>query len=131
MDELDEHRAAIAKIDAAVASSTTKAGSALTCHRGCDSCCVDGLTVLPVEAALIEDAIERGVAGPPSTPSAQPGRCAFLDVDGACSIYAVRPVVCRTHGLALKKGASLPIVSSCALNYTTRAPTTDEALNAE
>lgn len=27
-----------------------------------------------------------------------PEFCSFLDVDGACSIYDVRPIICRTHG---------------------------------
>lgn len=28
-------------------------------------------------------------------------RCAFLGVDGACTVYDHRPVICRTHGLPL------------------------------
>jgi len=30
------------------------------------------------------------------------GACAFLDADGACRIYADRPLVCRSQGLPLR-----------------------------
>ena len=142
-DPLLEHKAALAKIDGAVALSASKAGDALACKRGCSACCVDGLSVLPVEAALIASS---GLAAP-SQPSSQPGMCAFLDDDGACSVYPVRPVLCRTHGLALRSSSSsssssppssldrrpglriLDDVSACELNYTTRAPTRDDILD--
>lgn len=152
-DALLEHKLALTKIDGAVALASTKAGDALQCARGCASCCVDGLSVLPVEAALIE----AGGLGPPARSAASaspaPKMCAFLDDDGACSIYPVRPVLCRTHGLALRApsrndGAralapsrTLHIlgdagnvgddVSACELNYTARAPKRDEVLDAE
>jgi Fe-S-cluster containining protein len=29
-------------------------------------------------------------------------RCAFLEADGACGIYGLRPLVCRSHGLPLQ-----------------------------
>ncbi len=138
-DPLIEHKAALAKIDGAVALASSKAGDALVCKRGCASCCVDGLSVLPVEAALIE---ESGLMPPPVSAA---GACAFLDEDGACSIYPVRPVLCRTHGLALRTSAGgddvnegapraglrvLGEVSACGLNYTARAPRADEVLDA-
>lgn len=135
---LAEHEAALQKIDDAVTRASTLARDALSCRQGCSACCVEGLSVLPVEAALI---LSAGLA-PPARP--QPGRCVFLDEDGACTVYPVRPVVCRTHGLALrgaeqstapsKPRAHLSVlgddVSACALNYTERAPTTAEVLDA-
>lgn len=54
-------------------------------------------------------------------------------------MYQVRPVLCRTHGLALKTGeagvrGSLRVlgqdVSACELNYSTRAPAREEILDA-
>lgn len=131
IDPLAEHRAALAKIDAAVAQTSARAGDALTCKRGCDACCVDGLSVLPVEAALIE------VHGGRPPAQQREGMCAFLDDDGACTVYEARPVLCRTHGLALKSadGArGLRVlnddVSACSLNYTTRSPEASEVLDA-
>ena len=133
-DLLDEHRAALAKIDAAVAQTSARAGDALTCKRGCDACCVDGLSVLPVEAALIE------VHGGRPPPTQREGMCAFLDDEGACTVYDARPVLCRTHGLALKSADTTDTtrglrvlsddVSACSLNYTARSPQQAEVLDA-
>lgn len=137
-DPLDEHRAALAKIDAAVANASTRAADALACKRGCDACCVDGLSVLPVEAGLIEVHVAATGKRPPAQQT--PGRCAFLDEEGACTVYDARPVLCRTHGLALKTADVEPSsrnlrilgddLSACELNYTTRAPRSDEVLDA-
>lgn len=133
-DALGELRAALEKIDAAVAQSLARAGDAVTCQRGCARCCVEGLSVLPVEAALLESA---GLPAPERTTA---GMCAFLDERGDCAIYPVRPVLCRTHGLALKTEADparapgLRVlgddVEVCALNYATRAPAPAEVLDA-
>jgi hypothetical protein len=142
-DQLHEYRAAVAKIDDAVARASASAADALACKRGCASCCVDGLSVLPVEAAAIR---ASGLA-PPARPTADRGMCAFLDHEGACSIYAARPVLCRTHGMALKMAeavddaeanarpaSALRIlgddVTACALNFTNRSPRASEVLDA-
>lgn len=130
---LREYRAAVARIDEAVALVAGRAEDALACARGCSACCADGLSVLPVEAV----AIELSGARPPVTH--KPGMCAFLDEDDACTIYDARPVLCRTHGLALRQSADpqrgaltvLNDVGFCALNYTERAPAPDEVLDAE
>lgn len=71
----------------------------LRCGMGCASCCVDDLTVLPIEAARIQAAHAELLAH--GTPHA-PGACAFLDDASACRIYADRPYVCRTQGLPLR-----------------------------
>lgn len=74
-------------------------GSRLRCGRGCSGCCIDGLTVLEVEAELIRRRhLELCETGEPNPP----GACAFLDAEGACRIYESRPYVCRTQGLPLR-----------------------------
>lgn len=71
----------------------------LKCRRGCFDCCVDELTVFEVEAEVIRaahpDLLNSGVPAPQ-------GRCAFLDAEGGCRVYASRPYVCRTQGLPLR-----------------------------
>ena len=109
----------------------------MQCARGCSSCCVDDLRVLPVEA----EAIARHVEEHPITRVAPVGRCAFLDDDGACTVYDARPFLCRTHGLPLRteadaEGGRVGLrvlrddVSVCSLNFTTRAPVPREVLDA-
>lgn len=74
-------------------------GRHLVCRQGCHDCCVDDLTVFPVEAELIRRHNEPLLSFSQPHP---PGKCAFLDGDGACRIYPWRPYVCRTQGLPLR-----------------------------
>jgi hypothetical protein len=87
------------KVDRAVASLERRHGDRLRCGLGCASCCVDDLTVFPVEAERIRrhhsGLLESGAPHPE-------GACAFLDDRGACRIYEHRPYVCRTQGLPLR-----------------------------
>lgn len=71
----------------------------LNCKRGCHACCVDDLTVIPIEAERIRTSHEALLRE--GTPHA-PGACAFLGDEGECRIYANRPYVCRTQGLPLR-----------------------------
>ena len=88
-----------AEVDADARDLARAHGSRLRCARGCSSCCVDGLTVLEVEADRIRAAHAALLAAGAPHPK---GACAFLDVEGACRIYADRPYVCRTQGLPLR-----------------------------
>jgi hypothetical protein len=69
------------------------------CTRGCSECCVDDLTVFPVEALHIRRRHEALLREGEPHPT---GACAFLSGDGACRIYRERPYVCRTQGLPLR-----------------------------
>ncbi len=138
-DVLGEYLAVVAKVDAAVDAAFALATDAVICARGCDSCCAPGLSVLPVEAERIARHLEEQAVG--DDVGARDDRCCFLDGDGACAIYAARPLLCRTHGLPLRSGGLsedargalrvLNDVSVCALNFTERPPTADEILDAE
>ncbi|MBM4282923.1 MAG: YkgJ family cysteine cluster protein [Deltaproteobacteria bacterium] len=135
-DELAEYRALVDKVDAAVAAAAARAGEQVTCRAGCSSCCVDGLSVMPVEAhAIAAHVAAHGLDAVRASEDA----CVFLDGRGRCRVYAARPLLCRTHGLPLRtrepdgRGA-LPIVddlSVCGLNFTGRPPVPAEALNAD
>jgi Fe-S-cluster containining protein len=88
-----------AVVDALVAPIAASHVPPLACRAGCHGCCVDGLTVFAIEAAVIEahhgDLLAEGDAH-------APGACAFLDASGECRVYAHRPYVCRTQGLPLR-----------------------------
>ena len=73
----------------------------VACRRGCADCCRMNVEVTSVEAARIAAGTGRPVrpltqskAHAPTEFAGQP--CPFL-VDNACSIYALRPYVCRHH----------------------------------
>jgi len=88
-DEVDSEARALAAVHA----------DRLQCRRGCHACCVDELTVTRLEAERIRRAHPDLMAK--GTPHAA-GACAFLDDEGACRVYAERPLVCRSQGLPLR-----------------------------
>lgn len=136
--DLSEYDAVVAKVDAAVAKASATAE--LACRAGCDSCCVAGLSVLPVEAAALRRHLaQRTERGELAFTAKGNGHCVFLDVAGRCSVYAARPILCRTHGLPLRTSGEAPRgslrvvgddVTVCNLNFTTRPPTPAETLDA-
>ncbi len=101
-------------------------GDAITCHAGCDACCHRRFSVTAIESAALRrhlDALDpearealrdRALHGDPT-------RCPALDADGRCDVYAARPVICRSHGLALRfrdDARHLPVLDACERNYT-------------
>jgi uncharacterized protein len=88
-----------ALVDEAAAPVTQANAQRLQCRSGCSDCCIDGLTVFAIEAAVIR---RHHAALLESAEPHPPGGCAFLDAAGRCRIYAERPYVCRTQGLPLR-----------------------------
>ena len=66
---------------------------ALVCQRRCQASC-GPVHPSPIERLAILRATHR-VVGPDHTGR----RCRLLEPDGACAIYAHRPMVCRLFGL--------------------------------
>lgn len=77
-------------------------GRAVACAKGCDACCsLKDIPIYPLELNgiywyVIEKlpAETKARLKPRLSASAQTGECPFL-LDGACSIYDVRPIACR------------------------------------
>ncbi|MEZ4282167.1 MAG: YkgJ family cysteine cluster protein [Myxococcota bacterium] len=88
-----------AEVAAAAQVLALRHADRLQCRRGCHGCCVDDLTVTRVEAERIRRAHPALLAEGAPHPL---GACAFLDAEGACRIYAERPLVCRSQGLPLQ-----------------------------
>ena len=99
----------------------------MQCRSGCHDCCHVRLTVTRVEAAAICDAIstwpaEKRAALAANVAAAPADRCAALDPAGRCTIYAVRPIVCRSHGVPIRMRGALPVIQACFRNFTARGP---------
>jgi Fe-S-cluster containining protein len=101
-----------------------------------------GLAVLPEEARARVRA--RGLRERARAALGEgEARCALLEEDGSCAIYAQRPLVCRSQGQALRypegfvPEASVRMriqggaVTWCPLNYTDTAPRSEDVLDAE
>jgi len=97
----------------------------IACGAGCHECCVDGLTLVPVEAAVLGGELglerERVHALIDVPPGADRGRCVLLDGDGRCTAYPARPIVCRTEGLPLSYPEPTGVIV-CELNFRGAVP---------
>ncbi|MBL0215575.1 MAG: YkgJ family cysteine cluster protein [Myxococcales bacterium] len=134
MSRLDE---VTAKVDAFFARVEARHGSDMQCGTGCSDCCHARLTVTGVEARSIGQELAtwdapRRAALAANAATGPEDRCAALDPDGRCLIYAVRPVVCRSHGAPIRmRQGSLPVVQSCFKNFTHVTPDADCVIDQE
>ncbi len=102
---LRNYRQLIERVDELCRHITEAYPAAVTCHRGCDSCCRH-LTLFPVEGAALHSALFELPAAQATdlrqhaAAATADGPCPLL-ADGACRLYAARPLICRTHGLPL------------------------------
>lgn len=103
--------------------------AAVTCHAGCAACCAVDLSLFPVEAAALREAV-RALPAAARQAAAERARagahCALLDPGTRrCLVYADRPLICRTHGLAVRfEGRT----SWCPLNYRDETPALADTL---
>jgi Fe-S-cluster containining protein len=140
------------KVDAFFARVTARHGTDMQCQTGCADCCHVRLTVTAVEAAAIRayaaglpHSVRRQLANDSCCDGAASGsvsivsdtasdnrgaRCAALDPAGRCTIYAARPLVCRSHGVPIRlRAASLPVVQACHRNFRRTTPDADCVLD--
>jgi len=115
-----------AKVDAFfdAASRRLPGADGITCHAGCADCCRRRFSVTAVEAEAIAEALAALPAEARATlaeraRSEGEGACPALESDGRCAIYEARPVICRTHGLAIRfrDERSLPVLDACPRNF--------------
>jgi len=91
----------------------------IACYKGCASCCHSRVTVTEDEAALlVHHAHKHRISIDTVRMNAQKGvaatewknipvadqRCIFLTETGTCSVYEVRPGVCRKHLVTSEPG---------------------------
>ncbi len=91
----------------------------MKCSIGCDSCC-ESLTLFPIEYYYIKSQLEDFGSLPKNRLiNYFTKACRFL-VNGKCSIYKIRPIICRTQGLPLLYENSYGTgfeLSACKLNF--------------
>ncbi len=95
----------------------------LRCAPGCDDCCRLERNAFQVEIKHIRAWLQSRPAllSLLRARSEEPTRCCFLNAEGRCDIYPVRPIICRSHGPALRQGEQL---LHCALNFEEGDPET-------
>lgn len=123
------------RVDAHFDAALARSPGAFQCGPGCETCCHVRIGVFTVEAAPIRDALARlgqrnpalraQVRSQADDPS-HADRCALL-VDGRCTVYEVRPLICRSHGLPIAAAESGdpadPLrLDHCPLNFRDETP---------
>lgn len=123
------------RVDAHFERAAAAQPDQIHCRLGCDGCCAPGLSVFGIEAARIADALARMASDNPALRQLvrQRGRtadtldrCALL-VAGRCTVYEARPIICRSHGVAVRDPDGE--VSHCTLNFDTDAPAAGTVLD--
>jgi hypothetical protein len=96
---------AYAVLDAGIAEAVDAASRQPACQAGCHACCLQPIPVSSLEVQGLRWFALTHLSGRPARavgaalllPPAGPGAgCPFL-VDGACSVYALRPMACREY----------------------------------
>lgn len=99
------HHSRVKKFDSILAIANNLVAAVTpnsACRNGCGHCCYQGVSVSRLEAERIQAATGRRFnpkAAQPKTGDVERltgVACPFL-VEERCSIYAVRPLACRTH----------------------------------
>lgn len=120
-DPFANYRLLLARVEAHAQQVSTRIP--LHCQRGCTACCYVRLSVSRVEADFITSHHPRRPDAPafPTKIDAHPlfdqlrgpEPCVFLGASGDCSIYEMRPLICRSHGLPIQQDGARDI---CPLN---------------
>ena len=102
-----------------------KFATQITCKVGCHSCCIPNLSISKIEKEIIKDFVQQNLNIYNKLKSIERDnphestRCQMLDREGNCSIYEVRPIICRTHGYPiLYSDKDQWFADVCSLNFT-------------
>ncbi len=152
-----EYQALVSKVESFVQAAWERRKADMACREGCDGCCHAWLSLSPVEADAMREALRKlppearaEIAARGARELAReaagesPARCAMLDGAGRCAVYEGRPLVCRTQGHALRypsgvipeaaifgRAGGKGDVTYCPLNFTESAPEGRDVLDAE
>lgn len=102
-----------AKVDALFSAIYKAHREHMQCGAGCAQCCYSQLSVTLVEAVHLARglaALSPEVRGrlAERARSGDSSRCAALDDDEQCALYAWRPLICRSHGAPLRRYETRP-----------------------
>jgi Fe-S-cluster containining protein len=123
MDVMTKYAALSRKADLLFASTCQSFRGGLRCRAGCCHCCTLN-SVLPIEAAVLAKALrdldaDRRAKVNTQVEQQDPSCCPLL-LEGRCTVYSARPLICRTHGAPLAYidyAAETIEISACPVNF--------------
>jgi Fe-S-cluster containining protein len=115
------YRHLVVRVDQLLGRIQRKYGRHIKCRKGC-RCGCRNISIFPVEALSLADALQELPEAVIAKFQRRAASASFWDCplieDRACSMYAFRPLICRTHGFALQtiyKGHSS--IGYCRYNF--------------
>lgn len=114
------------KVDEQFNKIFDKHRSQMSCAEGCHDCCAPDLSVTQIEAEMIKaflkinPALVDELKQLSNIDPYNGARCALLNEDGRCSIYEVRPLICRSHGapVLVQIDAKREGLDACPKNFS-------------
>jgi len=118
---LMDYRRLVARVDRIAHRIRRKYAAHIACHKGC-ACGCRNLSILPIEALSLCSALQDLPGGLKAKILKRASAASFWDCpllqEAACSLYACRPIICRTHGyplLTVYQGQTS--IGYCRLNF--------------
>jgi Fe-S-cluster containining protein len=129
---LFNYRHLVVRVDRILGRIQRKYGRHIACHKGC-GCGCRNISIFPVEALSLADALQTLPEAVIAKFQKRAASILFWDCplleDRGCSLYAFRPLICRTHGFPLRtiyKGQ--PSIGFCRHNFKEMAAIPDDAI---
>ena len=99
----------VQQVDAMFVQALKRYGSLMACGPGCADCCQQDLSLLALELHPLLEAVaelddperKQVMQAARAIQDGQRQACALLDEQGHCRVHPHRPLICRSHGLAL------------------------------
>jgi hypothetical protein len=144
LTSIKEYQYFIQRLDKACQAIQDTYAAEIACRRGCaGNCCRIHLSIFAVEAVALARALKKlpaemfGRIREKAINTTRYGPCPLLE-NGACLMYPLRLVICRTHGLPMRtEYRGRQSIGFCQKNFQHRKtiPEDDvmdlEAINAE
>ena len=118
---LTDYRRLVARVDRMVHRIRRKYSVHIACHKGC-ACGCRNLSIWPIEALSLSGALQDLPEPVIAITRKRAAAVSFWDcpllLGGACSLYAFRPIICRTHGYPLLTHyQGQPSIGYCRHNF--------------
>jgi Fe-S-cluster containining protein len=129
----ERYREIVAEVDAEFRRNRTLHGNRIQCRSGCSECCHQLFRITEIDADHIANALAAMASAdrealrdrartyldalqqlPPESPRRL--GCPAL-VDGVCTIYESRPLICRKFGMPLYNPEKPDRIFACELNF--------------
>jgi Fe-S-cluster containining protein len=127
------YRDLLTRVDRLLYSIQRQYSGHIVCHKGCDCGCRN-LSIFPIEALSLANAMQQDLSEETGAKIRQRAAavsfwdCPLME-NRACCMYALRPIICRTHGFPLlTQYRGRPSIGYCRYNFKDMSFIPDDAI---